>query len=218
MANPYLEKCKSVAAEIDVDALASMPIGGFAGSGSGYSFRHLGQLPLAAGSTLDTYAGLKIPLTDKRDSEMRVCGEVTFIGLLVNSQPAITSHVPGFMNIVKIEDSPFSAILTEDVSANGQLYVQSKPASPHVRGMLERAFGALSDTRPIIRDEECDYTVAFDVAGTERLLDFTPLPVDSSIMRHAAYRTTLSEVMDELPNIMVTLPQNSPLSISLLGN
>ena len=164
------------------------------------------------------YAGVKLPIRDRRDTEYRINKELGFIGMLSMQSPELMSQIPSFMNLIVVEDSDVTGILTEDASAGGQFTVRSKPASTAVRNLLRESFAGIEVQGDVIREEECAKTVAFDVGGRERLLDFTPLPVDDRHLRiHPAYRQAKRDTFDQMSELTIIVPNDSPLGRSMQG-
>lgn len=183
MTSLYLDRCKALTADINVGVLSDMQFGEYGGAGSGFSFRYLGRLPLIQDDSPSLYAGIKVPHIVGDSSAMRVRREVAFIGILSDTVPEIMPYVPNFITLLQVEGSDAAAILTEDVSENGKLKVRNGSASERVRRMLRTVFETANAPSDVLKTEVCDDTIAFDVAGQEKLLDFTPLPIDHFAMR-----------------------------------
>jgi len=218
MTNPYLDRCKEIAADIDIDQLSSQPLGNVVGKGSGFTFRQQGILQPRALAEEELYAGVKLPIRDRRDTEYRIDKELGFIGMLSMQSPELMSQVPSFMNLIVVEDSDATGILTEDASAGGQFTVRRKPASAAVRNLLRESFAGTEVIGEVIREGECATTLAFDVGGRERLLDFTPLPVETSQLLHLpAYRQAKRDTFDQMSELTISVPNDSPLGRSMQG-
>ena len=220
MTNPYLERCTYIATDIDVDGLSSRTLGSVVGddSGGSFTFRQQGILPLRTLAEEVLYAGVKLPILDRRNVDYRINEELSYIGMLSTQSPNLMAYVPDFMNLLVVEGSDATGILTEDASAGGQFEVRSMPASETVRQLLRLSMAGTTGTGDVIRTMTCDQSVAFSAGGRERLLDFTPLPVATSQLRkHPAYRQAVLDTQAQLPDITITIPNASPLGRSIQG-
>ena len=147
---------------------------------------------------------------------MRIAGEMAFLGYVMQRSPQLIPKIPRFMSLVSLEgDESPAAILTEDVSQGGSKQVRSIPASRDTLEGIYRPFQKLGPMAKVVREEECDNTLAFDVAGAEMLLDFTPLPVELFIYNIPAYRTGFGVAYDAIPDLTITIPRDSELGSAL---
>lgn len=212
--NTYLEKCKEAASTVDVPALAALEFGETVGTnGSSFEFRRLSQLTICHANT---YAGLKVPIKHARHAWFKVLREVAYIDLATQGSPQFTSYVPAFMSLVEVEGSDAQAILMEDVSQNGQKEVTERSASRVAREMLHLPFKQHGSISSVLNPEVCDKSIAFDVEGDERLLDFTPAPVEQHILRKSEeYQASTSLVRRTIEDMTITLPFESALGQAL---
>lgn len=215
MAKDYFETCKDVVSMVDVEALAALPLGGVVGSGSGFVFRQLGKLTVA--NSPGQHFGIKIPTRWKSEAEIRFTDELAFIGLTLEASPELAANMPSFMALATVEgDDEPAGILTEDVSMGGTKKVRGMRASEQVRELIYAPFCELGSLDLVVSEEECDGSLAFNVNGEEKLLDFTPKPISQSLLYSSvSYREALYKVMDMMPELTINLRRNSVLGSAL---
>jgi hypothetical protein len=211
----YIEHCKATVAGINLDELAALPLGPEVGmAGSGFKFCQLGQLGQLGIDGRQEWIGAKVPRMQVTDVQDRLRQEVPFLAYCLDSQPRLRSRVPNFMGILAVEGSDACALLTEDVSRGGQFGVHSRRASHDSRALFYVSFSQLGGYRSVLDVVELDFTTAFDVDGEERLLDFTPLPVNKHCITREAkpeYWQLHDRVSNEIEALTVTVPGDSPL-------
>lgn len=217
MSMPYLEKCKDIIAGLDVDVLSSISFNETLGSGSGFEFRSLGQSALT--DMIERHVGIKVPNSDRRNVRSRFIGEASLISLILDSSPELESRLSSFMALVTIAgDIDPRCIATEDASEGGQKAVQGRPASQEARHLLYEPFRELGSFKEVISEEECDYSLAFDVNGSEKLLDFTPNPINLSLLySYAPFQAARSATVEAIPDLTITLPRESTLAQQLIN-
>ncbi len=215
MSKRYFEACKAVVSALDTEELASLALGDVLGRGSGFAFRQLGKLTIEPGN--EQFLGIKVPTANKHAVEARLMGELAFIGLVVEMSPRLMDNVPSFMALARLEgDDILAGILTEDVSQGGKKRVREAPASNRLRKLLYEPFNDLGPIEKVMSDRVCDRSLAFNVEGTEKLLDFTPKPIHEPLLRSSAsYRDAFGEAIDLIPDITITLPRSSNLGAAL---
>ncbi len=214
MSNPYFDACRQAAANIDVPALSELEPAAAIGRGSFFAFSPLGQLSL--GGPKPVYAGLKRPNIALWRPIVRLEQELTFIATVIDHSPEFQALVPAFMGLVAIEgEEEATAILTEDASEGGRHAVVSRPASPDVRRMLMKPFEQPAGNDAELNRVRCNRILAFNVSGRQRLLDFTPFPVNN-VSGHASYTANSLPAMDLAAETTIRVPADSPLGRHLV--
>lgn len=216
MATTYLENCIDAVAAADVESLAASSFGEVLGKGSGFEFRSLGKLALY--NALKQYIGVKVLTSDKNDATLRLVSELPLISIILDSSPELLSKVPSFMALVSVEgeDSP-RCIITEDTSEGGYKRVRGKRASQEVRDLLFRPFQELGSFDEVVNEDECNRSLSFDVGGEEKLLDFTPTPINQSLLySYSPFKTVRSEMIDAIPDLTITIPRESTFAKYLI--
>ena len=209
MSNPYFEACRQAAASIDIDALSALTPGKALGEGSVFSFAPLGKLSL--GGTEPTHVGLKSSPFKGSQPLIRVEQELAFIATVVDHSPEFQTFVPSFMSLVAVEGvDAAEVILTEDASEGGQYQVASTPASEAVRRMLMKPFDKPEGTKIELNKVRCNNILAFIVNGRQRLLDFTPFPVNNA-KTHSSHQVNVEPAMDLVAETTIRVPADSPL-------
>jgi len=214
MSQSYLDTCREAAETIDVDRLAAMQLGNMAERGGEFEFRQLGRL--SVGSIGEQYLGVKSARQISGLAFSRVMDEIAFIGLEVHHSPELASYMPSFVNLLRVEDSDAVAILTEDASEGGSKEVHGRRASPTVTEMLYEPFKEQGTIGEVMDRAELRGTVAFDVEGRERLLDFSPRPVKLEyVTESAAFEEYQRQTMLALSEVTITIPGSSVLGQGL---
>jgi len=213
----YIEHCKTVIASINPDELAAFPLGAEVGRpGSTFRLHQLGRLDIAGEPR---WIGAKLARIANYDVYDRLREEVAFLTFCLDVQPELKAYVPRFMGILAVEGSAVCAFLTEDASCGGQHAVQPRTASHTTQAMLYAPFSHLGHQSNVLNEVGLVSTTSFDVGGQERLLDFTPPPINGAYL----FDRTLCPELWQLENTVqrqtadftVTVPQDSPLGHSL---
>jgi hypothetical protein len=208
----YLDKCLEARNSIDTDELASLPLGELVGEPSSkFEFRQLGKLTV---NSINVFSGLKLPTQYRTASLSKIVREIAFIDVGAEYTPALLGKVPSYMTYVSVEGSSITGILSEDLSEGGQLRVRGRSASQRVRAMLAAPYTDVgpADHEQVLNTEVCDRTVAFSVGRRERLLDFTPSPIDPEVMRDSLdYQASLNTASRAMFDLVINLPLDSQL-------
>lgn len=211
----YFETCQNVISEIDTDELArKQPVYTYP-PGSGFMFRSLGRISMPDG--ID-FLGVKTAHHDKAECEARLPLELALTRHLISHDADFKKLLPSFMGLLKItETGEAVGILTEDIGNAGQKALKSIPASQLVRQKLHDAFKSTGRYESVLNEVVCDDNLAFDVEGSEKLLDFTPPPIKQARLNISpGYRAAYSESLYLIPEITISIPSTSNLARALL--
>lgn len=214
MRETYIDTCRQATASIDAEALAARIPAECIDSRSGFEYRSLGAMMLS-GISEDSYIGLKVPQYTSEEVALRASQEIGLIDLYVDHVPELRRFVPQFTCLLKIEDSPATAIVTEDITADGQLPIRPVPVSSKVKRSLYRPFLVEGSMDEVMEYSVLEEGLAFQCGIQERLLNFTPSPVRGSIIWIPGADNTFADyfraVDEALPDLTITIPQTTPL-------
>lgn len=210
----YLDQSITMVKKLRRRELGQYSLGTSLGSGSGYRMHHLAQITLKNG---DLAVGLKLPHPGRSRQVMsRLMQELGSAILLTERVPETRPLLPAFMGLLAIKGqrNPV-ALLTEDASRNDALTVEPMRASEGIRTQLADAFCDIGPFDDVIREEELDRSVAFDVAGTERWLDLTPSPINTFGPARPYYEPAQLAVFHSRQKLTCTIPADSVLARDL---
>lgn len=211
----YLEHSVNVMQNLDMQALSQEQRGKWLGSGTGFTMYHLGHISLN-GALLPV--GLKQShRSGAHDTINRLIREVACSELLTERVPQARKFLPAFMGLVAVENNPEAvAILTEDVSDDDAKKVFPRPVNDYMQEQMARGFADIGSADEVLQDEELHNSVAFDVDGQERWLDFTPSPIKLTGKAQDVYFKKYFAVMDIRDDLTRTIPPDSPLALSFI--
>lgn len=178
----YLEQCADYAASFDPHELGTHTLGVEIGRGNFFAVAPLGTFAVR-GSELHVAA--KWGHQPASDVYSRIISEIACISLILREAPELTPLMPLFICELTV-DGEERALLTEDASKGGQLDVRSMGVSDSTRQALYEAFRVYGPRETVFMEEELDRSLAFDVGGQEKFLDFTPPPLKSRIRQEAS--------------------------------
>lgn len=179
----YLEQCADYAASFDPDKVGTHTLGVEIGRGNFFAVAPLGTFAVR-GSELHVAA--KWGHQPASDVYSSIISEIACISLILREAPELTPLMPLFICELTV-DGKERALLTEDASKGGLLDVRSMGVSDSTRQTLYEAFSAYGSRDAVFMEEEqLNRSLAFDVGGQEKLLDFTPPPLKSRIRREAS--------------------------------
>ncbi|HEX5456273.1 MAG TPA: hypothetical protein VFW77_02795 [Candidatus Saccharimonadales bacterium] len=225
MANyPYLERCAEAVAQLGhrTQDLASRKPGKRLGASDNYRVQSIGEgvtgiYPSLALTMLGSIAvpvsqhlALKMPRRDSGPLE-RLIYEVAAIDEITRRAPKLAEKMPAFMGLLAVDgaDRPL-AIITEDATRCGSLPIEPMPASPQSVHELKSGFG--KEAEEAVGEIELENSVAFDVGGTERWLDFTPSPVYAAASLSDPITVVKNEVRSRQNELTVLIPDDSVLA------
>lgn len=206
--NSYLEKCIEVVAELRQLDLSSMTRGEYIGEGSSFRVYNLGQIGLDG----STHLGLKLSKPPRKgQSIMRLSQEIASIDKILEKVPNTIDRVPSFMGLIAVGDSDNDvAVVTEEVTKGLTLSIRPIPADwPE-----ELAQGLGGEYGDYVDQETIAGSLAFDVDGEEKWLDFTPSPFGVRAITDPIYED-MDKVLERQKELTVTIPSDSPLASSL---
>ncbi|HEX5797111.1 MAG TPA: hypothetical protein VFX86_01835 [Candidatus Saccharimonadales bacterium] len=222
---PYLEKCVEAAAYLNRSwqELASRKPGKRLGASDSYRVQSIGSGVIGMGQSLaltplgtirfpiSRDLAIKIP-RDKSDPMEKLRDELPAIDEIVRRAPSLRKKVPAFVILLAVEDADNpAALITEDATYGGKLPIEETAASESARKALVRAFP--NEDGEVVASDVLANSLAFDVDGTERWLDFTPPPIYAS--DPDALKIVEDEVNARRDELTLTVPADSPLGLSL---
>jgi hypothetical protein len=170
----YVERCVAAVASIDAGALSELDVGPEIGRGSGFAMRMGGVLGVLGA---DVHCGFKIDNKGQGTFVApRLQQEVETIDLLLRHVPHLADEVPRFMAGLTIDGSAPVALLTEDASRGGVAEVDSLTQNYRLAHEIAESIKDTPEVRLHIQRTRA--AVSFSVDGQERLLDFTPPPLE----------------------------------------
>lgn len=212
----YFEQCVEAIESIDVVALAATYPEKSSNYGGGYNFCYLDEFSLRG---TDQHVGMKGPIHDAEYPKLRLLQELSFIDFCMLVSPDLSPLVPRFMGVVAVERSSAKVFLTEEASHRGALSVRSITAPQAVRELLYTPFAEVGTIEEVMSSDELNRTVAFNVGGMVRLLDFTPLPVNySKLEASKPFDSHKKFLGGKLSELEIVLPQDTILGQYIRDN
>ncbi|MDB5185445.1 MAG: hypothetical protein JWN38_1253 [Candidatus Saccharibacteria bacterium] len=204
---------------IDKQALASVVLGKPTATGSTTEFHPLGRPWRSAQATStrrQLHIGFKTGLPGcHTEAARRLQVELPFFALLADRVPDLRMLLPNFLGRLTIGGLP-AGILTEDASFGGSRRVTPSVTSAATRRQLATVFCSKEDpAEAVFYSEPLNNSFASIVAGHERLLDATPLPVLADKVELLGLTEYQQYVIENLGALTVDLPPDSPFSRSL---
>jgi hypothetical protein len=207
---PYIEKCAETVAAINATDISANVRGKELGASlnGGYTVYALGSV------TLEERLHLAVKVSKKKDPLDRLAEEVAAIDEIMRRAPSLQDKMPVFIGLLAVgnSDNPVS-IITEDATAGGSLPIYPMRASSGAVEELKRGFG--DEAEEAVEDIELDNSVAFDVGGSERWLDFTPSPVYLNASLSDPITAVKNEVRNRQDELTVVIADGSALARSL---
>lgn len=203
----YVEKCVETIARLNFADISSMERGELVGSSL-----DMGSKVYSIGSImLDDRLHLAVKISKNKDPSDRLINEVSVIDEIINRVPLLENKMPIFIGLLAVEssDNPVS-IITEDATAGGSLPIHPMPASDETAKELKMEFG-----EETIEDLELANSLAFDVDGVERWLDFTPSPVRAYTNLSDPIMAVRREIKSRQDDFTVVVSNNSALAHSI---
>lgn len=209
----YLDRCVETAKEIDPEEIAAMRLGKEIGRGSIYATHSLGRIAVRE---CEIYVGLKRRHVYSGGATTRLLQEIPRIAWVVKRAPDLLNCMPVFMNAVMYEDDSYDevGVLTEDVSKGGQNEIHQAPISAPLHKILHDAFKDMDNPRNFFDEDHLLRSMAFEVNGEEKFLDFTPSPfsvIDSELPELDAIQDIVLELI-EGRSLRIDIPRTSPLA------
>ena len=211
MPNPdYIDNCISTISSLAEMNISGHPIGVEIGSGSMSTMYALGKFGAI-------HCGLKLPSANYTTISRAVI-ELPAVDMIYRNIPELRSKLPSFVGAVALGNiGNIVGLITEDVSQGGTLVVDSMPASALTQTLLQSEFGdPTADLNPF-REYILNESFAFRVAGQERLLDFTPPPVEDvrGTRAREEYRASLRKAREKKKDYTLVIPDKSVLGVQL---
>lgn len=159
------------------------------GRGGAFVVRNLGSAILGEASTA---IAIKSAYTPRGGAYIRLLTDLSFSALIEMRAPEIANRLPLFTSGLTIGNrfEPV-AILTEDVSRGGTVSIKQQPISQTAKVCLTNGLSEFGMPEEIFDEEEMHNTLAFNVGGQEKFLDFDPHPFLNVPLRHDLFRLAM---------------------------
>ncbi len=169
---PFFEACAEAVVDLERQQIATREAGKEIGRGGAFYVRTLGT---AAIQGQETHIAIKKGYTVRGGVYVRLLTDLSVSAFLSMYAPEVIPKLPTFVAGLAIPSSPKPiALLTEDVSKSGELYVSSRPIRPMTLKYLKEALGEFGNPSDIFDLEEMQGTLAFRVGDDEKFLDNDP--------------------------------------------
>lgn len=213
MNSPYIDQCSGIIRQINPEVFYSTPLGHEIGRSRTHSFRSLGTITVTEG---EIPIGLKIAAGTPENLKIPLATMHMLIHFVATRDPSFLAYLPRFTALLQVEGQP-QAILTEDMSMGSQRLVSPMRTSRHVREMIYGAFSELGEYSQVMNTEVCDRSLSFRVGNSERLLDFTPLPVQVPIQSLPKFVQIKGDLNAAINDLTITIAQDTILGSALRG-
>jgi hypothetical protein len=204
---PYLDRSEAFICELVANDLASRSVGFEIGRSAKTITSALGTIEIDGAVH---HLALKWGYSSLSAMYSRLVHESAQICVIAEKAPEVEPKLPYFVAGLTAGDDCFVGIITEDATQGGVLPIRDMKLTESTRQVLTTGFGGTE----FFDTWEMDYTVAFDVGGEERLLDFTPPMIDLGYPDVCEARDRVIELTEQ-DRLQLNVPLDSALIASL---